>query len=255
MVRVSPGSPSQWIATWSPRPASTCRSRQLYATLSCAADEPLRERRVRPVEHLVPLLGPVPAGRPARSQKPSRSALGLGVRVGGDVGVRGELGRRRELARLVQQVCQRLAHAARLPRCVADRGSSRPHAESAPAVTRRQTVHRRVSRAWRPWRSRRTRRAAVAARSTGRGVAGRGSDGCRAAAPRRLASVAGVTTDPLAPLLALADIAAAVEQARDAGRPGAAAPRAAPARRPGRRRGQPALRGGQRGPRGGRARA
>src|SRR5579859_1487385 len=35
MVRVSPGSPSQWIATLSPRPASTCRSTQLYATLSC----------------------------------------------------------------------------------------------------------------------------------------------------------------------------------------------------------------------------
>ena len=34
MVRVSPGSPSQWIATLSPWPASTCRSTQLYATLS-----------------------------------------------------------------------------------------------------------------------------------------------------------------------------------------------------------------------------
>ena len=34
MVRVSPGSPSQWKATLSPRPASTWRSRQLYDTLS-----------------------------------------------------------------------------------------------------------------------------------------------------------------------------------------------------------------------------
>ncbi|SHV60569.1 Uncharacterised protein [Mycobacteroides abscessus subsp. abscessus] len=34
MVRVSPGSPSQWMATRSPLPASTCRSTQLYATLS-----------------------------------------------------------------------------------------------------------------------------------------------------------------------------------------------------------------------------
>ena len=33
-VRVSPGSPSQWKATLSPRPASTWRSRQLYETLS-----------------------------------------------------------------------------------------------------------------------------------------------------------------------------------------------------------------------------
>ena len=34
MVRVSPGSPSQWKATRSPRPASTWRSTQLTATLS-----------------------------------------------------------------------------------------------------------------------------------------------------------------------------------------------------------------------------
>ncbi len=34
MVRVSPPSPSKWIATRSPLPASTCRSTQLYATLS-----------------------------------------------------------------------------------------------------------------------------------------------------------------------------------------------------------------------------
>ena len=32
MVRVSPGSPSQWKATVSPRPAATWRSRQLYET-------------------------------------------------------------------------------------------------------------------------------------------------------------------------------------------------------------------------------
>ena len=34
MSRVSPGSPTQWIATWSPWPDSTCRSTQLYATFS-----------------------------------------------------------------------------------------------------------------------------------------------------------------------------------------------------------------------------
>src|SRR5919112_4891018 len=35
MSRVSPsGSPTQWNATFSPRPASTCRSTQLYAALS-----------------------------------------------------------------------------------------------------------------------------------------------------------------------------------------------------------------------------
>ena len=34
MVRVSPGSPSQWKATLSPLPAATWRSRQLYDTLS-----------------------------------------------------------------------------------------------------------------------------------------------------------------------------------------------------------------------------
>ena len=36
MVRVSPGSPSQWKATRSPKPASTWRSTQLTATLSLA---------------------------------------------------------------------------------------------------------------------------------------------------------------------------------------------------------------------------
>ena len=34
IVRVSPGSPSQWYATLSPWPAATCRSRQLCDTLS-----------------------------------------------------------------------------------------------------------------------------------------------------------------------------------------------------------------------------
>ena len=34
IVRVSPGSPSQWNATLSPPPASTWRSRQLYEALS-----------------------------------------------------------------------------------------------------------------------------------------------------------------------------------------------------------------------------
>src|SRR6476659_133673 len=34
MLRVSPGSPSQWIATWSPCPASTCRSTQFTATFN-----------------------------------------------------------------------------------------------------------------------------------------------------------------------------------------------------------------------------
>src|SRR5487761_1221898 len=34
MVRLSPGSPSQWKATRSPSPAATGRSRQLYETLS-----------------------------------------------------------------------------------------------------------------------------------------------------------------------------------------------------------------------------
>ena len=41
-----------------------------------AADEPLGERRVGPVEHLVPLLGPVSASA-CSAQKPSGSLLGL----------------------------------------------------------------------------------------------------------------------------------------------------------------------------------
>src|SRR6476659_111699 len=47
MVRVSPGSPSQWMATCSPCPASTCRSTQFTATfrvpsanhLACGASD------------------------------------------------------------------------------------------------------------------------------------------------------------------------------------------------------------------------
>src|SRR6476619_2194409 len=34
MLRESPGSPSQWIATVSPNPASTCRSTQFTATFN-----------------------------------------------------------------------------------------------------------------------------------------------------------------------------------------------------------------------------
>ena len=57
MVRVSPGSPSQWIATLSPLPASTWRSRQLSATLSCPPTNHFGVRQL-PVEDRVPLGGP-----------------------------------------------------------------------------------------------------------------------------------------------------------------------------------------------------
>ena len=94
MVRVSPGSPSKWMATRSPWPASTCRSTQLYGDVELAADEPLRERRVVPVERLrskavrpgqrrAGLLGPeAPRGR----RRPRSYSVGRAV------GLRGELG-------------------------------------------------------------------------------------------------------------------------------------------------------------------
>ena len=68
IVRLSPGSPSQWMATRSPLPASTCRSRQLYATLSSPSAnhfanggfDPVERpgERLVPVQELAGLVGP-----------------------------------------------------------------------------------------------------------------------------------------------------------------------------------------------------
>ena len=60
-----------------------------------AADEPLGERRIRPVQHLVPLLRP---GEPLGLFDPVGEAVGgrLLVGIGLDVGVRRDLLRRRE---------------------------------------------------------------------------------------------------------------------------------------------------------------
>ena len=58
MVLVSPGSPSQWIATRPPWPAATWRSRQLCDTFSVPPDEPPGEGQV-PLENGVPLVEPV----------------------------------------------------------------------------------------------------------------------------------------------------------------------------------------------------
>ncbi|GAB3775843.1 hypothetical protein GCM10028867_13910 [Nocardioides pacificus] len=71
------------------------------------ADEPLRERRVVPVEDPVPL--PVPA-EPLRLLCPEALAVGVGpvVGLGRDVGRRGQLGRRLEASLLVHQVGQGL---------------------------------------------------------------------------------------------------------------------------------------------------
>ena len=80
------------MATLSPRPASTWRSTQLYARVELAADEPLGERRVGPVEGLVEVLGPreilprlVGPERPRGRRSPASYSVGLAV------GLRGEL--------------------------------------------------------------------------------------------------------------------------------------------------------------------
>ena len=88
MVRVSPGSPSQWNATWSPRPASTWRSRQLYETLSVPPDEPLGDGQV-------PLEGGVEVGHQVEQLRglPGPERLGVGVGLVVEVGA-GRQGRR-----------------------------------------------------------------------------------------------------------------------------------------------------------------
>src|SRR4051812_41983141 len=73
MVRESPGSPSQWKAILSPRPASTCRSRQLYETLRV----PPSNQRAKGRSHCRIVLGSsnqVSSSRAWRAQKPSQSA-------------------------------------------------------------------------------------------------------------------------------------------------------------------------------------
>ena len=103
MSRVSPGSPSQWIATWSPWPASTCRSTQLTATLSRpptnhfangASDQSSAVSHGCAHSQLARLL--LPEGDPVGG--------GLVVRRRGGVGLGGELRRRREGPVLVRQV-------------------------------------------------------------------------------------------------------------------------------------------------------
>ena len=74
-----------------------------------AADEPLRERRVGPVQGLGEVLGP--AQQLAGLLRPERGTVrvGLGVIGGGDHRVRGELGRGRETAVLLRQVFEGIA--------------------------------------------------------------------------------------------------------------------------------------------------
>ena len=80
--------PRSGCATLSPWPASTCRSTQLYADVELAADEPLGERRVRPVEHLGPSGWSQVSRSACSAQNASRSAAASVVGLGGDVGVR-----------------------------------------------------------------------------------------------------------------------------------------------------------------------
>ena len=60
------------------------------------ADEPLRERRVGPVQRLGEVLGPGPAAPGPAWPRTRAVGVGLGVHVGADHRVRRELGRRRE---------------------------------------------------------------------------------------------------------------------------------------------------------------
>ena len=96
IVRVSPGSPSQWNATLSPRPASTWRSRQFSGDVERAADEPLREGQL-PLEDRVPLVIPVEEVGGLPGPEPLEVLVGLVVEEGpGDERLLLELVARRE---------------------------------------------------------------------------------------------------------------------------------------------------------------
>ena len=101
MVRVSPGSPSQWKATRSPRPASTWRSTQLTATLSLPPTNHLANgsfhssTSVQGVSQVSRLAWDGPEGQGV--------GLGLGVDAGLRVGLLGELLGRGEGPGLVEQ--------------------------------------------------------------------------------------------------------------------------------------------------------
>ena len=104
MVRVSPGSPSQWYATWSPWPAATWRSRQLWLTLSFPPTNHLANGQV-PLEDRVPLLEPVDELGRLPGPEALVVAVGLVVDLGADdAGVLLELLGRRERATLLEQI-------------------------------------------------------------------------------------------------------------------------------------------------------
>ena len=74
IVRVSPGSPSQWKATLSPPPASTWRSRQLYEAFSVPPANQVTHGGV-PVHDRVP---PREPGEPFGLLGPERLVVGVG---------------------------------------------------------------------------------------------------------------------------------------------------------------------------------
>ena len=103
MVRLSPGSPSQWKATLSPLAGQHVAVEAVVADVELAADEPLRVRQL-PLADGVPLLGPVEQvgglARPEALVVARRLVVQRGV---GDQRVALELLRRRERALLVEQ--------------------------------------------------------------------------------------------------------------------------------------------------------
>src|SRR4051794_27966492 len=74
MARLSPGSPSKWMATRSPFPASTCRSTQLYATFSLPSANHFANGGLDQSSVSVGSLAQV-SRRACAAQKPSLSAL------------------------------------------------------------------------------------------------------------------------------------------------------------------------------------
>ena len=77
--------------------------------IDLAADEPLGERRVGPVQRLGEVLGPAQQLAGLLRPEGGTVGVGLGVLGGRDHGVRGELGRGRETAVLLGQVFEGIA--------------------------------------------------------------------------------------------------------------------------------------------------
>ena len=160
MVRVSPASPSKWMATRSPLPASTWRSTQLWATLSCPPTNHFANGASSQSSDALEVLRPRDAGAGLLGPEPL-VVVGRGVvHRGGAVGLRGErrVGREVHLVHVAGQAV--VGHGVLLlVECqVPSQPAGGPHGNRLPAGM--PVGGRRVRRAGSPDRGGRARRGA-----------------------------------------------------------------------------------------------